>query len=384
MAEPATAIIELPFKPLSMDEIDGIVMKGRTTARELNEPRSNEFVTNSKGLKLHVHSHWPEKPARAFILFVHGYASHSNRPTHRYVEEEYAKIGVGYICMDLSSMGYSEGDPRCLVTNWEDIVDDILSVLYALTGGTASSPKHNLKRSGKGLPFFIFGHSMGGATSLATANVLWNGSKGSCMTQFAWNTLQALEQQLIPYFRGCILMSPLVKFDHLPEWSKPWLEAFAITFPEWQVPVWTRGDDYVNCRKNWASDRYIQYVLTDTKEELGGLTYWGGVRLGTGLMINDLCNRVLESVSQAGFPMIFIHDPEDRTCSISGSRWFVENAPSPHKRLIELADSLHDPMANMIDVVSYFTSKWVDKHLDLVDSKPDHPVSVRVKLPERR
>lgn len=352
----------LQSKGLSLDEIDVIVLQGKVHASELNEAKSDEYVVNNRGQKLHLHCHWPKGDVKAFVLFSHGYASHGNRPTHRYVEKHLANYGIAYITLDLHSHGYSEGAIRCLVEDENDLLDDVLCALLALTSTQISSASHNLHRTAPATPFFLLGHSMGGGVSLCTANIIVHGGKAVCQTKYASYHLQLIADQLESYFRGCILLAPLVKLYQIPDWLVTIFTPIAQTLPSLPLPTFFRNDEHA-LRLNWISERYIAYIKSDTRPENHGLTYFGGIRLGTAHSLVRLTELVQSSISQATFPMLFFQDPDDGVCNIQGSRLFMDQAPSEDKSLIEIPDGRHDPLANHLDVVTELMGDWVCDHL---------------------
>jgi pimeloyl-ACP methyl ester carboxylesterase len=105
-----------------------------STAAELNIPQSEEFVVNNRGQILHCRSYWPkagDSPAKAVVVYCHGYSSHINRPAQEYTSTSLNEIGYAYITIDYHGHGYSEGD-RSLIESYDNLMDDILSLLFAL------------------------------------------------------------------------------------------------------------------------------------------------------------------------------------------------------------------------------------------------------------
>lgn len=347
-------------KRMTLDEIDLLILGGKERADELNTPKSEEFVTNARGQRLHVCTHWPEGEVKAFVVFIHGYASHGNRPTHNYVRERFVQQGVAYITLDLHSHGYSEGDVRCMAHSKDDLIDDLLALLLALAGDGSSSPTHHLRRTAQGVPFFLLGHSMGGAITIATACILHKGAKAVTATAFAQQHMPALTQHLQPAFKGCLLIAPLTWVSQVPDWVFSLLYPLSYAFPTWATPTFLRPDTH---RWNWASERFITYVQSDSNPEHNGILYWGGIRVGMAVALYELCVAVQAAKEQAEYPFLILHDPEDQTVGIVGSRDFMQTAPSRHKRMIEMQDARHDPLANQIDVTVHYLSDWVQHHL---------------------
>lgn len=73
-----------------------------------NLERTEEFVINNRDQILHVRSKWP-KDTKCVVLFLHGYASHGARPTHKHLATEFNNNEIAYITLDFHGHGYSEG-----------------------------------------------------------------------------------------------------------------------------------------------------------------------------------------------------------------------------------------------------------------------------------
>jgi acylglycerol lipase len=92
-----------------------------------------------------------DRPIRAIIAIVHGYAEHSNRYTH--VATELVAQGFAVYSFDLRGHGKSSGD-RCYVDSFSDYLTDLDRFLSEIR-------QHQPERE-----LFLLGHSMGGAISL--------------------------------------------------------------------------------------------------------------------------------------------------------------------------------------------------------------------------
>ena len=139
----------------------------------VNLPKTDEYITNNRGQRLHVRSYWPNSSTcKSLVIFCHGYASHINRPLHSYISKQYNDNDIGYVTIDVSGHGYSDG-VKGYIDSYNDTIDDILSLLICLY--STSSTSSNLQRKELGLlPFFFMGHSMGGAISINIASILCN------------------------------------------------------------------------------------------------------------------------------------------------------------------------------------------------------------------
>ena len=56
---------------------------------DINLPRSNGFVYNSRHQKLHFRLFYDHnQPIKALIVYLHGYSAHINKPNYRYMAEQ--------------------------------------------------------------------------------------------------------------------------------------------------------------------------------------------------------------------------------------------------------------------------------------------------------
>jgi acylglycerol lipase len=92
-----------------------------------------------------------DRPIRAIVAIVHGYAEHSNRYSH--VVTNLVEQGFAVYSFDLRGHGKSSGD-RCYVNSFSDYLKDLDRFLTEIR-------QHHPERE-----LFLLGHSMGGAISL--------------------------------------------------------------------------------------------------------------------------------------------------------------------------------------------------------------------------
>ncbi len=107
---------------------------------------SEQFITSKDGLKLYIKDWSIEKP-KAVIFLVHGFGEHINRYDH--VADFFNKNDYAVVGFDHRGHGKSEGK-RGHTPQYESYLDDIETYL------THFQAKY------KGLPTFLYGHSMGG------------------------------------------------------------------------------------------------------------------------------------------------------------------------------------------------------------------------------
>lgn len=102
------------------------------------------------GLKIFTRSWHPEGSARAVVVIVHGFNSHSGH--YLWVGEQFAKSGLAAHALDLRGRGRSDGD-RFHVDQAQDYIDDVATLVRMA------------KAEHPGLPVFLLGHSAGGVIS---------------------------------------------------------------------------------------------------------------------------------------------------------------------------------------------------------------------------
>lgn len=298
-----------------------------------------------------MRSFWPEnaKPS-AVLIFLHGYASHINRPIHRFLSSSLNDSSIGYITLDFHAHGYSDG-VRGLVSSVDDLIDDVLSLLAALHDGSKESPNHKLTHDIvdiQSIPFYLMGHSMGGGTSLLVSNLLSKaGAKQSWTIQ---SHSSSHFENISKVFRGCILVCPLIQIVELHVAVRFLLgNVLATLFPQVCMP----GDDNTGNSKVWVHQSYIDYVVRDgfpANEK--GLSWGGSIRFGTANTMLAVSDRVVATIPEADFPFLILHDPEDKVVRFEGSERLFREAPSVDKTMVVMEGALHDPIANQLSAVA--------------------------------
>lgn len=348
---------------MTIDEIDDVLLKGYEEALLLNASKSSEFVINNRQQSLNIRTYWPSSEPgslakaepTAFILYLHGFTLHSNRPTEQFVGRTLAGLGIGFVTMDFHGHGHSEGK-KALINHADDVIDDVLCVLLALFSERSHAAGHNLLHTTRGVPFFLMGHSMGGAAALLVSNLLTTDTDCKVVTPFATERMAELIRFAAPCFRGALLLSPMVK---LPSYVKAVVSSLGSLLNK--IPR-TRDDEAV-CRSNWVSPKFAIYVLTDRYPAFPhGLTYWGGARVITMKSLCALSKYVKQSMVQFSFAFIVFHDTQDSFVRVSGSHMLMERAPSHDKTIEDVARGLHDPLTNRVDYVCKLCVEWVLSH----------------------
>ncbi|MEU6176537.1 alpha/beta hydrolase [Streptomyces coeruleorubidus] len=100
------------------------------------------------GVRHTIHTHrWPHPSPRYTAVFVHGYADHAGRYGH--LASALTQHGAAVYAPDHMGSGRSDG-PRALVENYEELVDDVSTVV------------ENAREDHPDVPVVMIGHSIGG------------------------------------------------------------------------------------------------------------------------------------------------------------------------------------------------------------------------------
>ncbi len=345
---------------LLLGHLDGSDLKS------FNAPRTEEFVRNPSGLRLHLQSFWPEGTPRGVVLSLHGYGAHGNRPSYSYLGKYFQKNGVVYITLDFSGHGYSEG-VRGLVHSPAALVDDVLSALVALysSDGSPANGSHFVARPiPPGLPLFIQGHSMGGGTAILVSDVLANGERATISSPVFAQHRPLFDQIIMPSFRGSLFIAPLIQL-RFPSWLRSVLSPISALLPTASLPTLLVNENSNNGQV-WSSPTYLRYIESDGfPRNPTGLSYGGNVRFRTLATLLDICTTVQATLPQINFPFIVLHDDEkDTVVPPAGTTLLMEVAPTLSKSRVHIPDGLHDAPANKIDVVAEVLEIWLEHQLE--------------------
>jgi acylglycerol lipase len=117
---------------------------------QLAKTTTEEWIHSADGTKLFVRTWSPDEAARAVVVLVHGFNSHSGY--YPWAAEQLTAAGFAAYALDLRGRGRSDGE-RYYIEQFGEYLADV----HALV---------ELARSREpGLPVFILGHSAGGVIS---------------------------------------------------------------------------------------------------------------------------------------------------------------------------------------------------------------------------
>lgn len=120
-------------------------------SRQGSPVHSTGYLRSERGLPI-FYSRWcPEGPARGVVLILHGLGEHSGR--YRHLVGALRRGGYTVYAHDHQGFGRS-GGARCYVQGFHDYLSDITQVLSLA------------RMRDPGLPYCLYGHSMGGLIGL--------------------------------------------------------------------------------------------------------------------------------------------------------------------------------------------------------------------------
>lgn len=256
------------------------------------------YLQNKQGLWLHFAEWAPPRDVtrvRAVLFIISGLAEHTAR--YDSVALHFAREGYHVFCMDNQGAGGSEGR-RLYVENFYDFVDDFqLFRRHAL----ARYPDYAT------LPCCLLGHSMGGL--IATHVALRDPG--------AWAAV--------------VLSGPALEAD--PAMATPCMRSLARAFSRCLPKLSLQKLD----TKRISTNRPVVELA-----EQDPLCFSSGLTARWGAEMLRAMDDVWANMEKCTFPFLIVHGTSDALCSISGSRRFVESAPSKQKRLIEYDGMYHE------------------------------------------
>lgn len=248
------------------------------------------FTLTAKGGAQLAAYRWAAPNARAVLLLVHGYAEHAGR--HARLAEEANRAGFDVWAFDQRNHGASGGKVRGSVNGFELAVGDVAALQEAALAEV------------RGVPHFIFGHSMGGAVALKYA--LEHGER----------------------LRAGVLSAPFLKDPAArPPFMRGAARTLAALFPT--LPV-TRIPASAISRDAGEVRRYMQDPQI----------YHGGVRADAAATMLSEGERLLAAADALAVPLLVLHGDADQVASVEGSRELAR--ASSMIQLEEVAGGYHE------------------------------------------
>jgi len=245
-------------------------------------PQSTDQFATFDGWRLFESSRSPEdRPARAGVAIVHGYAEHSGR--YEEVAGRLLAAGYGVYQFDLRGHGRSEG-PRAFVRSFDDYVRDVQAFV------------EQVRRRHEG-PLFLLGHSMGGLIAAR------------------WTLANPLGAS------GLVLSGAALKVnDRIHPWLQRMSSAIGMVAP--RLPT-IRLDDAALSRSAETVRRFREDPLV----------YHGRMPARTGAEILRAARQLAPRFSEFRLPLLIMHGGDDRLADPEGSRHLHAQAVSRDKTL---------------------------------------------------
>jgi alpha-beta hydrolase superfamily lysophospholipase len=338
---------------------------GGSALSRLSQPKSAEFVTNSRGQLLHVRTQAAatqdsKQPCRGCVVYLHGLHAHCSRIHMPVYASELNSIGFHFAALDFHGHGHSEGEAG-VILSYADLVDDVASLLSALYRDSHSAPDSHTSVSRLHLPplhpqscpFYLLGSSMGGAVSLVFAHMCSaqqlpvNSYSGAC--------------------RGCILAAPAVQVK-LP-WFAPSMVVNTLKsvmswtvlplLPSLSLPGGVTAASSAAQHAVWDTDEYIAYVAADAATHHGPLFF---KTLFSIFELSSAAQSAASNLNYDGMRVIAFMDPEDAVTDVTGVRLLraaASGAASGRVTVVEIPHARHDVLSNRMDDVWHRVAAWL-------------------------
>ena len=255
----------------------------------------------------------PDRPPRAILLLVHGFAEHSGRYTH--VVTSLVEAGFRVEALDYRGHGRSEG-ARAFVRSFDVLLTDIQIWAQRVDMSLDDSP-----------PIFALGHSLG-------ALIL---------------VLYVLKYR--PHWHGIMLSSPALKIaaDFSPILQKlaPIIGAL---LPKLKT---TKIDPSLLSYNPEVGKKYLSDPLN----------YTDGIKAAFGAATLRAMQIVEKDVANFNLPLLILHGADDQLNDPRGSQFFYTRVSSADKE-IEIVPNMRHEILN--------EDRWqlmVEKYIDWMDGR---------------
>jgi acylglycerol lipase len=266
------------------------------------------------GIAIHTRSWQPAGTARAVMVLVHGFNSHSGYMV--WAGEQFAANGFATFALDLRGRGQSEGE-RFYVENLADYLTDIDTLVGM---ARAEHP---------GLPIYMLGHSAGGVTAASYAYEHQDDVAGLVCESFAFDVgLPHLVQLAI---EGVAKLAP---HAHL----------FSLNNADFSrdpaVVERMNNDPLIHKESQPAETARVLLLAADSlKEHMPSLKV----------------------------PVLIIHGTADKAARSAGSQYFYDHAGSSDKTLKLYEGHYHDLLNDLgKEEVMADVQAWLDARVPVV------------------
>ena len=269
-----------------------------------------ERIPSTNGLEVFLRSWRPSVEAKAVVVIVPGFNSHSGY--YASVAEEFVADGYVAYAMDLRGRGKSDGE-RFYVDKMSDYVDDVLAVMAAV------------KAREQDLPVFLLGHSAGGVVACLYALERQAELAGFICESFAF-------QVPAPDFALAVLkgLSHIAPHAHV-------LKLKNEDFSRDAAVVKAMNEDPLIAHESQPTQTVAAMVRAD--------------------------ERLKQEFPSITLPLLILHGTADKAALASGSELFYETAGSEDKQLKLYEGHFHDLLNDLgkeqvlADIVSWMDAR---------------------------
>ena len=156
------------------------------------------------------------------------------------------------------------------------------------------------------------------------------------------------------FFKGCILLAPLIKLN-IPFIAKPIVNLLASIMPTNRLPKFIIDENTMNSYI-WNNSNYIKYI-SDSSYNKGGISYGENIRFRTLLSIIELSEQIQKELPKINYNVLIIHDKKDIVIS-KASIEMIKN-----KKYINIKDGRHDILANKPYIVTSHIINWINEDI---------------------
>lgn len=264
--------------------------------------RESYYIENCKpGKKLFARYWYPKAEAsiKGLVFICHGFAEHLG-----YYDEFavfLANLNMVAFGHDHSGHGLSDGK-RGTIESIDEFVEEVF--IHA----------SKMKLQYPKVPFFMFGHSMGGL--IAIRSVLRNRS----------------------FFSGIVLEGPLIVPSTKPSFVMNQIGKLAKYF----IPDYVYlGMDLEDVTRDQAA------VKTMEKDPL---RWHGGIKVSMAVAFNEGMHGLAQEMPKITIPFLILHAEEDKLCDVEGSRLLYKKSKSKDKQLITFPNAGHNLFLEQSDI----------------------------------
>jgi acylglycerol lipase len=287
----------------------------RNEENAMSEARTNtmdeEKLEGVRGLNIFVRSWRPGTDARAVVVIVPGFNSHSGY--YEWVAQQLTASGLAVYAVDLRGRGQSDGE-RFYVEKLADWVSDVGTVMA------------RAKSRESGLPVFLLGHSAGGVVSCVYALEHQTELAGFICESFAFQV--PAPDLALAAFKGLSHVAPHAHVYHLKN----------DYFSRDPIAVQAMNEDSLIAGETQPIQTAAEMVRAD--------------------------ERLETEFPRITLPLLILHGTADKVTKFTGSQLFYERAGSPDKTIKLYEGHFHD-LLNDLDKDSVIADikSWIAARL---------------------